>query len=328
MNTEIERRDPELGYTWGRADGDYFLRNPDGDLRGVSVNAMKLLEDMADGDVTRADLDGGALKLFESLESDGFVGPDRPVVRVETPDDVRFWPRLFLFVALLGAITYVHASRVPSLEEVRAALTPLGISALMALTVVGIAVHETGHYLESRRYFQPSVRIGTINGVIPAVITNTDGAWMLPRNRRRWISLAGPFAELLWLVGIVVVYYALFPSSTVLNLLVLGTISSIVLSLNPLVHGDGYWLLVDTFGVMNLKSRGIEDLSDRRLSFAATYAVASYSFGVVAMVLSASGAVYVFGPVGLVPFALLLGIALTNEPGVRRTIRSTIGRDS
>lgn len=314
MNVDTERRDAEIGYTWGRAEGTYFLRNPDGDLKGVSENAMKLLEDMADGEVTEADLDGGASKLFEGLAAGEFVRPDGSrVEQVVRPDDIRLWPRVVAFLALFAAIVYVQANYTPSVEELRRLMTPPRIAVLTTLTIASIVVHESGHYLESRRYFDPTVRFGRINGIIPVVITNTSGAWMLPKNRRRWISLAGPFVELVWIGGLMLAYHLLFPGSLALNVFILSSIGSVVFSVNPLIHGDGYWLLVDTFDLVNLRKRGIQHLRNLRLSLPAAYVVVSYTFGAVVFSLSVVSMYFLYGLYGVAWPAVLLALAFVDR---------------
>ncbi len=317
MKTETQRSDPAVGYTWGESDGSCFVRNPDGDFRQVSENAMKLLEALADGEVATDDLDGGALRLAERLEDDGYFGPNRPVERIVTPSDIALWPRSVLFFLLLGVVAYTALSVLSSLGPLATQLSPPRVVTVGGLLLTGVAVHESGHHLAAREYLDPSFRVQRVNGVIPTVTTNTDGAWMLPKNRRRWISLAGPFAELVWLLGVVVVYYAFLPGSTTLDLYLVAALTGFAFTLNPLIHGDGYWLLVDTFGVVNLRKRGISDLRKRELSLAAAYVAVSYLFGIGTFVVSVVGAVYAFGAKGVVPISILLGATFLDGSRVR-----------
>ncbi|WP_135853176.1 hypothetical protein [Halorussus salinus] len=316
MRTETQRPDPAVGYTWGESDGSYFVRNPDGDFRQVSENAMKLLEALADGEMTTDDLDGGALRLAERLEDEGYFGPNRPVERIVTPSDIALWPRSVLFFILFGVVAYTVLPAVSSLGTLSTRLSPSRVVTVGGLLLTGVAVHESGHHLAAREYLDPSFRIQRVNGVIPTVTTNTSGAWILPKNRRRWISLAGPFAELLWVLG-VVVYDAFLPASTALELYLVAALTGFAFTLNPLIHGDGYWLLVDTFGVVNLRKRGLHDLEKPKLSLAATYVAVSYLFGIGTFVASVVGAVYAFGPKGLVPISILLGVTLLDGDRVR-----------
>lgn len=324
METEIERTDPEVGYTWGHSEGTYYLRNEDDDFRGVSENVLKLLDDLATGEVTKEELPENASRIVERLERLGYLRPDAPVVRIVEPEDVRFWPRFALFGLLVALALYVAAREASVLGRVDEILTPVRLLVIVGLTVASFAIHEAGHHLASRKFFDPSFRIGTVNVVFPAAISTTNGAWMLPRNRRRWISLAGPFAEVVWLLTVSAAYYFVAPWSSTLRLFVVWLNASVLGSLNPLFHGDGYWLLVDTFNATNLRKRGIEDLRERRLTKASAYVFVSYvvPFGMfllfVPLLLS-------WGTVGI---AILLGQLALITYGVRDKLRVAIARST
>lgn len=324
MKTETQRPDPEVGYTWGQSGDSYFVRNPDGDFRRVSENAMQLLEALADGEIATDDLDGGAATLAEQLEDEGYFGPDRPVERIVTPSDVPLWPRSVLFFLLLGVVAYAAIPEFVALAALPSVLSPSVIVTVGGLLVTGIAIHESGHHLAAREYLDPSFRFQRVNGVIPTVATNTSGAWMLPKNRRRWISLAGPFAELLWVLAIVVVRHAFFPANTALGLYLVTAVTGFAFTLNPLIHGDGYWLLVDTFDVVNLRKRGLSDLRNSEFTRAATYAAVSYLYGIATFVASVVGAVYAFGSKGVVLLSVLLGVTFLDLNRVR-TALETVG---
>jgi hypothetical protein len=137
----------------------------------------------------------------------------------------------------------------------------------------------------------------------------TNGAWLLPTNLRRWISLAGPLVELAACLPVVAVRYAGISNSPILALVVVGVTSQIVFALNPLYHGDGYWLLVDTFGLDGLKSRGIEDFRGGRPTRAAAYAALSYGFALAATVGATAYAYGRFGVLGAIGSASLVGSA-------------------
>lgn len=299
MSERVEREEAAVGYTWGVAEGDRYLRNPDGELKRVSDDAFRLVEALADGSVSKADLDGGTLRLVDGLEDEGYLRRDAPVVQIVPPDDIPILPQIVAFVVLLGFGVYAAILEQPELRPTLGLQTTGQLLALAGLTVVSLAIHETGHYVAGRSHLDPSVRIGFVNGVIPAVITDTTGAWLLPRNRRRWISLAGPLVELAWLMIVLLVHYLVFPESLVLGSLVVVIVGHVTFSINPLIHGDGYWLLLDTFDIVDLRNHGIEDLKSYKPTLAAAYVVASYGFGAfigVASVVSLGSAAGLLGP--------------------------------
>lgn len=299
MNRTVEREDPEVGFRWGESEGTYYLEHPDRTgYRRVSEDALTLLRGLAGGDVSRADLadDDDAAELVDRLRREGYLDPDAPVVRVERPPDVRLWPRSVAFVALSVVALSVGWVEWTTVEGYDALFAPTRLAAVVALTLLALVVHEAGHYVAARKFVDPTVRLGTVNAVLPAIITDTTGAWTLPRNRRRWITLAGPLVELVVLVGIAAVHYLVFPDSLVLSAAVLSIVGHLLFSLNPLVHGDGYWLLADTFGVVNLRTRGLRDLRRRRPSFAAGYVVVSYAYGFAMLAVSVAFAYSYLGP--------------------------------
>lgn len=280
MRRETRHSDPELGYTWLESEGEYYLRNPEGDLRRISEDAFRLLSELADGSMVYDELPENARQIVDVLRSEEYVGESDPVVELVPPEDIALWPRILGFLVLLGVGAFATLRAFPRVYPVDGLFTPARIVGFVALMLVSLVVHESGHYLAANRYLDPTVRLGTVNGVIPSAITDTTDAWMLPRNRRLWITLAGPFAQLVWTQAVIAVHYLLFPESVLLSLVIFMNVVNVVLVFNPLIHGDGYWLVLDTFGIVDLRTRGIEDLRNWDFSPAAAYVLLSYGFAV------------------------------------------------
>lgn len=292
MESEIERPDAVVGFTKVEIGEETYIRNPDGDLKRISDRAVALLEKLTTGDVTKEDLEGTPRELVEQLEAEGYLRPDTPVVRLIPPDDIRLWPRTLLFVAFFGLSLLAIWAVLPGIFSAdgifskSALYTPMRIGLVVFLVAITVAIHETGHYLASKPFLDPSLRLGVVNGVLLTVVTDATEAWILPRNRRRWITLAGPFVEVVWLLAVIAIYYLFLPESVVLEATIVVIVSQLFFALNPLIHGDGYLLMIDTFGVVDLRTKGVEDLRERDLSLAATYVVLSYTFGVLVLLSS------------------------------------------
>ncbi|WP_276302344.1 hypothetical protein [Halorussus lipolyticus] len=318
MRTEAEETDSSFGFSWGRVEGDHFLRNGDDEFKKVSSNVITGLREAAtNGEQFSAVIDRigeanpAAAETLRELSEEGYVRSGDGIERVRPPDDVRLWPRVALFVALLAVFVgaSVHELTRGALAGLSADLSVGEYAAALVALLGFTAVHEYGHYRASKPYFDADVTVGTINAVVPTVKTVTNGAWLLPTNLRRWISLAGPLVELAACLPLVVARYAGVSDSPVLALVVVGVTSQVVFALNPLYHGDGYWLLVDTFGLDGLKSRGVEDLRSGRATGAAGYAVLSYGFALVATVGATAYAYGRFGPAGALASASIVGSA-------------------
>lgn len=299
MQREIRQNDSEIGFTWVESENEYYIRNPTGDLKRISDDGLTVLQELANGTVTRDELPVTAKLLVEQLETEHYLRSDAPVVELIPPDDIRLWPRGLLFLGLVASGVYISMLKLPVSDSIEDLFTPNRMLLFGGLMLVTIAIHEGGHYLASKPYIDPTVRLGTVNGIIPAAITETTGAWMLPRNRRLWIHLAGPFTHLVWLHTVFVIQYLYFPENIVLTVLILSSMANIAFSFNPLIHGDGYWFLLDSFTIIDLRSRGITDVRNREWTFAAGYVLASYTYAVLVLVSIVSIA-YFFSPLGYV----------------------------
>lgn len=280
METEVETTDTPVGYTWGKSDDNYYLKSPSGGLRRLSEDGWKLLRALADREVSMDDLEGTPRKIVEELEAEGYLRPGDPIVELRQPDPIRLWPRLVLFVTLVAVGVAVAWAEFPTMLGPSELLASSQVVPLVGLVLATIVIHEGGHYLASKPYFDPSVRLGVVNGVVPAVITETTEAWILPKNHRLWITLAGPFVQIVWTLLVAGVHYFLLPESGVLSTFLVIMVVETVFILNPLIHGDGYLLLIDAFEVVDLRTAGVEHLRNRNLTLPAVYVVLSYGFGV------------------------------------------------
>lgn len=334
MRTVTEIEDAAYGYTWCETDGRHYLRGEDGEFREVNQQALDLLHLFAEGELTRDALerqvDGGesvideasattpeeVLDFLDGYLDDGVVREGGTVTRLVPPDDVRLWPQVVAFLVPLVVILSVFLQNLDQLR--RLAVDPPSlwiVAATVPIALLFAGVHELGHYVTSRPYFDVSMRVDTVNGIVPSFVTDTTGAWMLPPNRRVWINLAGPLTELL--AALPVVWLVVRGTAEPLAILTLSVIvSHVVFALNPLIHGDGYWILCDLFDLVNVRSRGIDALHSRDPSWAALYVVASYGFGAVVVASAVVTTVTVGGLRGVVYAAPLLILFLVSQADV------------
>ncbi|WP_147465002.1 hypothetical protein [Halococcus sp. IIIV-5B] len=295
MKKRVQYEDPEVSYLWLKSEERFYIRNPAGDLRRVSENALTLLEKLASNDLEYSELPENASDLVKTLRREGYLNDEGQVVELLPPDDILLWPRIFLFVSLLTIGSYAALFELPNFTSFEQLFTPMRMISFISIALISLIIHECGHYFASKSYFSPEVRVGTINGIIPAVITETTGAWMLPRNRRLWINLAGPLVQCIWLQGLILLHYTVFSDNVVLSIAIVWNVLQIIFSLNPLIHGDGYWMFLDAFNIVDLRKRGIDDLFNKKITSASTYVVVSYSFSTAMFLLSLTGMAYLLG---------------------------------
>lgn len=299
MQREIRQEDPKIGFTWLQSEGEYYIRNPQGELKRLSEDGLNLLQKLASGTANKDDLPPTAEEIVNQLETEDHLRSQSPVVELVPPEDIRIWPRLLIFFFLLIMSLYASFPILSEPVSISHLFTPIRMLLFVGLLIVSIAIHESGHYLASKPHVEPTVRLGTLNDIIPAAITDTTGAWMLPRNRRLWIHLAGPLVQLLWLLIILVCHYLFFPNNIVLDLIIFSCVSMVVYSFNPLVHGDGYWFLMDLYNINGLRSQGINDIHNRELTFATGYVLISYIYAVVLVIGWFVSIAYFLGFLGL-----------------------------
>lgn len=281
-----------FGFTWGETEGMLWLTDGDGEYKRIDQSTLAALRAAADAGPGAVETETAA--LVDQLREEGYLRAGGEITRLPTPEDVRLAPRVAAFLVAFGALCLVVAL------NLGAALTfptdPRVNLWVLPYFTLAIVVHESGHYLVARPHMEPSIRLGLLNKIFPAVITTTNGAWRCPRGIRIWIALAGPFAEALFALVVAAVYLVSFPGRGVLATILLVQMGRILFVLNPLVDGDGYWIVTDALGIVNLRSRGFRDLRARRATGAATYAAATVLFTLLALVVSLYAFLRVFGP--------------------------------
>lgn len=321
MESEIEITDAAYGFSWCETNGQYYLRSADGDYREVNQSVIEFLRLFAQGELTpealERQIDGGevvlaeesgtspeaALSLFETYLEENILVEDESVTRLIPPDDIRLWPRALLFCFPLIVVVVTVVSQISQIQTVLTDPPSIWIFfGMIPASFVFAGIHEIGHYAVGNAHFDSSIRIDVVNGVVPALVTDTTGAWVLPRNRRIWVNLAGPFVELLAVLPVVFLAWYV-PGGIFWSLVTMVVLSHVVFALNPLIHGDGYWIVCDLFDLVNVRLRGREALSQREITWPALYVLASYAFGALVAINAVVLTIYSRGLHGLV-FAL------------------------
>ena len=228
--------------------------------------------------------------LIDNLRNEGAIVPAREgkITQARAQEDIHIAPFLFLFI-LLAAIQMEYFQNMASTFRLNHWYETLLIG---LISIFPIILHEMGHYLSSKPYFPP--RLGfTFLWFFPAVYIDTHPSWCLPRNIRLLINSSGMLMDL-GLNTLLVILVLFHPSMEyyVTPLLILQyTRWSIIL--NPLVNGDGYWLLSDFSRTVNMRQKAREYFRKRRFHWLSVY-------GLISIVFSA------FSIMGLIWFALNL----------------------
>jgi putative peptide zinc metalloprotease protein len=122
---------------------------------------------------------------------------------------------------------------------------------MLGLFVISMLAHELGHASASMRYGVPARDIGFgLYIVYPVFYNDVTAAWGLSRRQRLVIDLGGVFFQCL--VGSVYVFIHRLTGLEMFELAATSVFFLGVFVLLPVFKFDGYWLLTDLLGVVNL----------------------------------------------------------------------------
>ena len=140
-------------------------------------------------------------------------------------------------------------------EQARASAPPplsgAQIVCSVALTMLGVVVHELGHLTACGRFGAGHGGIGVgVYWCMPVLYAEVSGAWMLPRLQRAAVDAGGVYFQCTYLIGLGAAYLA---SGAVPFIEAMAWTHFLMLhTLNPVLKYDGYWLLTDLGGMPNL----------------------------------------------------------------------------
>jgi putative peptide zinc metalloprotease protein len=180
---------------------------------------------------------------------------------------LRFAFSLLPFIAALALVAYALllvignapaiAARLPALNELaRPALLPAWIVAIAGVKIL----HELGHALTCCHYGARPQEMGVLLlAGAPALYCDVSDAWRLPSKWQRMaVSGAGMFVELVIAAAAAIVWFWAQPgllAALCLSLIIVCSVGTLLVNLNPLLRYDGYYLLADWLEVPNLADR-------------------------------------------------------------------------
>jgi putative peptide zinc metalloprotease protein len=212
--------------------------------------------------------------------------------------------------ACLGTIFVLHWSEV-SRDTLQffnfADKTWFDVAVFWGITLVLSAVHEVAHGVTCRHFGGRVSSMGfALIYLTPAFYTDTtEGVVVCPPFERVLISVAGVWSELYLCTGATIIWWGTPPGSPVHDfayvVMLMTGLATVALNWNPLMKLDGYHILCDIIGILDLKENSTAYVSawvkkyvwrlpvevpyvpkQRRLGFA-VYAISSglYSYTVL-----------------------------------------------
>lgn len=229
----------------------------------------------------------------------------------------------FMVCALLWFASHIQEAqeRMPSAQRFFSSQNWLSL----AVVLIGMKiVHEFAHGIVFTKFGGRCHELGVMLLVfMPTLYVNTSDSWRFSDKwKRAAVAGAGIYIELLLASIATFAWWYSKPGPfqfACLNIMVLGSVSSILFNGNPLLKFDGYYLLCDILEIPNLQQRsskfirdtflyyglGIREGDDERRSTSRTrvwlacYALAAYAFRIFLVYVIAFIVVKLFRPAGL-----------------------------
>jgi putative peptide zinc metalloprotease protein len=165
------------------------------------------------------------------------------------------WPAVLAVVASAGAVDWwLLATHQLALGLGQLLRDPATLLIVFVLSVASAAFHECGHATACRYGGARPGKIGAgIYLVWPSFFTNVTDSYRLSRAARLRTDLGGLYFNLIFILGMAVLYEA--TSAQVLLLVIAVTHLEMLQQLLPFVRFDGYFILSDIVGVPDLFAR-------------------------------------------------------------------------
>lgn len=165
-----------------------------------------------------------------------------------------------LLIAILVGRWELVMTRLPTLQTI---LSGDRVIWMLVAYVIMKIIHELSHALACRRWGAECHELGVFFlAFTPCLYCDVSDVWKLPsKTARVMVSAAGIFAEMAvaiaagwcwFLTTDGLVNYLAF------NLMILGSVSTILVNANPLLRYDGYYILTDLIEVPNLNEQSRE----------------------------------------------------------------------
>ncbi len=198
------------------------------------------------------------------------LNPDKMLERVTPGLGWMFaWPMLVLWL-LLGLVScaLINEHYREFCDSAIGILSPDRWFWLLVIWVALKIVHESAHGVACKRFGGTVPRAGLLFLLLaPLAFVDVTSSWRMASRRRRMIvAAAGMYIELLVaFIGVLIWVNAPdgWTRDLAYNVVVMAGISTILFNANPLIRFDGYYLLSDAVGIVNLYGKGQAWFGDR-----------------------------------------------------------------
>ncbi len=204
---------------------------------------------------------GAMFARFPLFDPDDFLNRIKPF---SNQIFSRFGFMIWLVVVVWG-VSAVTGSTDELVAQSYRVLDPSNLPWLFLVTAVMKAFHEYGHMALCKKYGGSVRRAGILLMIFtPMPFADTTSAWgFRDRWQRLLVGFGGMIVEV-FLAAIAAVIWAKSGSGLVrdlaFNAMLVGSVSTLLFNLNPLLRFDGYFILSDLSGMANLYQRSLKFL--------------------------------------------------------------------
>ncbi|MCA9211649.1 MAG: hypothetical protein KDB27_01170 [Planctomycetales bacterium] len=166
----------------------------------------------------------------------------------------------FLLCVIACGLVFSQLPRLQNQIEFHHVFAAQNIVLMVIVLIVVKLLHEFGHAITCKHFGGEVHELGSIFVAgVPLLYCNVSDSWMFPkRSQRVAVSAAGIVVELVCASLAAIAWSFSSPgtfNAICLNVMLVGSINSVLTNGNPLLRFDGYFILSDVIGVPNLWSR-------------------------------------------------------------------------
>lgn len=191
--------------------------------------------------------------------------PDRVFNRI-IPYLRFFWTKTFLIVSLIAVFLMLIVNIIKWDEFAQGTIALYSFTDkslwellvfIFLMTITG-ALHEIGHGLTLKNYGGEVHQVGILLFYLtPAFYCDVSDSYVLDRKARLWTTFAGTYTELVLCSVATFVWFFAVPGTLLYDfafqVILFTGISSFFINMNPLVKLDGYYALMDTLEIPDLR---------------------------------------------------------------------------
>ncbi len=133
----------------------------------------------------------------------------------------------------------------------------------IAIMIFSYLFHEMGHCSATARYGRTVKRVGFgLYWIFPTFFSDVTTSWELTRKQRMVVDVGGIYFQFVIsaFLGAACVVFAKSDIVYTLQICLVMNLFSMLISLNPMLKFDGYWLYADWFNISNLRRKSIDFL--------------------------------------------------------------------